>query len=166
VNRGADFGNPFGKGAVGFGDRPQVVAAGEEVLVVARFEDQVGGVGSAALVDRDEATGENPAGSLQPCLLDRQVVAGRPQLGGELGRAFATFDEQAAELFLVRLRLCRFAFGARQFRRRRLQLRRERARLIAGPGQLRFQVAGLGGGGRSVKSVGIAHGGRCPYADA
>src|SRR3954447_24247958 len=74
VYRGADFGHALGEGAVGFVDRPQVVVAGDEVLVIVGFENQGRSIRGATLVDRHQPLGEDLARALQPRLLDREPV--------------------------------------------------------------------------------------------
>ena len=95
---------------VGFVDRPQVVGAGDQFLVVAGAEDQAGGARHAALVDRDQASRERLRASAAGAP-SRRPAGARVALSfaAQLGGPLLAFGEQAGETFLVGRGLRRFA---------------------------------------------------------
>ncbi len=88
---------PLGEGAVGLLDLPQVVGAGDHVLVGGGAEEQGGGTRCAALVDRHQACGEGAAGAAQPRLLGRQLTAGLRRACGSARRRVPGLRPAGAE---------------------------------------------------------------------
>jgi len=128
-------------------DLAQVVAAGDQVLVVGRAEDQAGGAGRAALIDRHQALGQGMAGTSQARFLHRQLGAGALHLAAQLGGALLAFGQQAAEPFLMGCCSVGFTLGGRVLGLAFAQTGGDRARFAAGGGELGFEGARIGGAG-------------------
>ena len=122
--------HPADQRRVGLLDPAQVLGPGLEVVEAVGLEQDGGRVGHVAPVDVDEAVGEGVQGAAKLVAGGRELVASDRHLGRQLRLALLALREHGGELRLALGGVDRLLLGDGELRRRRVDLRAERLRLI------------------------------------